>query len=144
MEKNEIKVKVVGGYIIAGTNIDDICNDNGIYVLFETDDGDIIDVVSAVCNGGSVSVNCYEDVYTEDYTRQYSISVKDIYKALYGQYEDSIKEFDKLIEGMDLPENRKHDWPWLVRNMAIRNGKHPNFQNAFAIVKEQYKICMKQ
>ena len=56
----------------------------------------------------------------------------------------NIEEFDKLIETMDLPENRRHDWFWLIRNMQIRNKNHPNFQTAFAFVKEQFKAWRKQ
>ena len=52
-------------------------------------------------------------------------------------------DFDELIQGMDLPENRKHDWAWLLRNMWIRNSGHPHFKEAYEIVKQEYKKWMR-
>ena len=40
---NEIRVKVNGGYLVAGRNADP--NYDGIYIVFETDEGTIIDIV---------------------------------------------------------------------------------------------------
>ena len=40
---NEIRVKVNGGYLVAGRNADP--NYDGIYVAFETDEGTVIDIV---------------------------------------------------------------------------------------------------
>ena len=39
MNNNEIRVKVNGGYLVAGRNADP--NNEGVYVVFETDNGDI-------------------------------------------------------------------------------------------------------
>lgn len=52
-------------------------------------------------------------------------------------------KFDELISTMDLPENRKHDWWWLIRNMWIKNGSHPNFKEAYEIVKKNYKLWIR-
>ena len=41
---NEIRVKVNGGYLVAGRNADP--NYDGIYIVFETDEGIIIDIVT--------------------------------------------------------------------------------------------------
>ena len=40
---NEIRVKVNGGYLVAGRNADP--NYDGIYIVFETDEVTIIDIV---------------------------------------------------------------------------------------------------
>ena len=47
MDKNEIRVKVNGGHLVAGRNSDP--DYDGIYIVFETDDGDIVDVVLTEC-----------------------------------------------------------------------------------------------
>ena len=86
MYDNEIRVKVNGGYLVAGRNPDQ--DYDGIYVVFETDDGDIVDIVltevKSEYNKEKIDVYCYEDVYTEDFTRKYTIDNKGIYKALNG------------------------------------------------------------
>lgn len=59
---------------------------DGIYIVFETDDGDIIDVVlteaKAEYNKEKIDVYCYENVYNEDFTRKFTLDNKEIYKAL--------------------------------------------------------------
>lgn len=84
MNNNEIRVKVNGGYLVAGRNADP--DYDGIYIVFETDHGDIIDVVLTECKAendkSKVDVYCYEDVYTEDFTKKYTLDNKEIYKAL--------------------------------------------------------------
>lgn len=84
MNSNEIRVKVNGGYLVAGRNVDP--DYDGIYIVFETNDGTIIDVVwtGTETDSGKVDVYCYEDVYDEDFTRKYTIDNKEIYKALNG------------------------------------------------------------
>lgn len=39
-------------------------------------------------------------------------------------------ELDKLLDGMDIPEMRRHDTSWLLRNLHVRNGNHPNYHAA--------------
>ena len=84
MDKNEIRVKMNGGYLVAGRNADP--NYDGIYVVFETDDGTVIDVVLTECKEETdrkkIDVYCYEDVYNEDFTRKYTLDSEEIYKAL--------------------------------------------------------------
>ena len=86
MNNNEIRVKMNGGYLVAGRNPDP--NYDGIYVVFEADDGTVIDVVLTECkeenNRKKIDVYCYEDVYTEDFTRKYTLDSEEIYKALNG------------------------------------------------------------
>ena len=86
MDKNEIRVKVNGGYLVAGRNSDP--DYDGIYIVFETDDGDIVDVVLTECKTENdkkkIDVYCYEDVYTEDFTKKYTLDNEEIYKAING------------------------------------------------------------
>ena len=84
MDSNEIRVKVNGGYLVAGRNADP--NNEGIYVVFETDNGDVIDIVVAECSEADeykkINVYSFEDVYTEDFTRKHTLDIAEIYKAL--------------------------------------------------------------
>ena len=70
--------------LVAGRNANP--DYDGIYIVFETDHGDIIDVVLTEAkteyNKEKIDVYCYEDVYTEDFTRKYTLDSKEIYKAL--------------------------------------------------------------
>lgn len=86
MDKNEIRVQVNGGYLVAGRNSDP--DYDGIYVVFETDDGDIVDVVLTECKAQNdykkIDVYSYEDVYDEGFTRKHTIDIAEIYKAING------------------------------------------------------------
>ena len=85
MNKNEIRVKVNGGFLVAGRNSDP--DYDGIYIVFETDDGDIVDVVLTECkleNDNVIDVYCYEDVYTEDWTSKFKLSIPEINIAING------------------------------------------------------------
>ena len=47
---------------------------------------------------------------------------------------------DRLLEilsTMDVPDKRKDDFRWLLRNLFIRNASHPNFEEAIELIKEQ-------
>ena len=48
---------------------------------------------------------------------------------------NNIELFDSLVADMDIPENRKHDWGWLRRNLGIRNSGHENFDEAISLLK---------
>ena len=84
MGVNEIRVKVIGGYLVAGRNTDP--DYDGIYIVFETEDGDVIDIVLTECkakyNKEKIDVYCYEDVNTEDFTRKFTLDKGEIYSAL--------------------------------------------------------------
>ena len=86
MSDNEIRVKVNGGYLVAGRNIDP--DYDGIYIVFETDDGDLVDIVlteaKSEYNKEKIDVYCYEDEYDDDFTRKYTLDSKKIYRALNG------------------------------------------------------------
>ena len=83
MNNSEIRVKVNGGYLIAGRNPDP--DYDGIYIEFETDNGDIVDVVVAECTAQGdykkINVYTYEDEWTEDWTRKYTLDIQEINKA---------------------------------------------------------------
>lgn len=83
MNNSEIRVKVNGGYLIAGRNPDP--DYDGIYIEFETDNGDIVDVVVAECTAQDdykkINVYTYEDEWTEDWTRKYTLDIQEINKA---------------------------------------------------------------
>ena len=86
MKNNEIRVKMNGGYLVAGRNPDP--DYDGIYIVFETDEGDIIDVILTECkaenNKEKIDVYCYEDVWVEDFTNKYTIDSEEVYKAVNG------------------------------------------------------------
>ena len=84
INNNEIRVKVNGGYLVAGRNADP--NYDGIYVVFETDEGTTIDIVlteaKSEYNKKLIDVYCYENVYTDDFTKKFTLDTEEIYKAL--------------------------------------------------------------
>lgn len=86
MKENQIRVKVEGGWLVAGRNADP--DYAGIYIIFETDDGDLIDVVLTECKAQNdykkIDVYCYEDVWTEDFTRKYTLDTEEIDRAING------------------------------------------------------------
>ena len=82
--KNEIRVKVDGGYLISGRNVDP--NYDGIYVCFESDSGYIVDIAIAEVklenNKEVIDICNYEDVSSDEWTSKFSIKTKDIKEAL--------------------------------------------------------------
>ena len=54
--------------------------------------------------------------------------------------ENRIKRFERLISSMNLPENRKaFNRPnvlWFVRNSALQNRQHQNFDEAVKLARE--------
>lgn len=98
MEKNEIRVPVQGGYLVAGRNPD--LDYDGIYIVFETTTGDIVDIVNVESKRENdysrTDVYCYEDVDMEDYTRKYLISHRDIYLALQKEYDETCNRYEYM------------------------------------------------
>ena len=50
----------------------------------------------------------------------------------------------EILEEMDLPETRKNlnessNLRWLIRNMRVRNRKHPQCNEAFELIKNLMK-----
>ena len=88
---DQIRVPMNGGYLVASRNSDP--NYDGITIVFESNDGDIVDIAVAECkkeNGRKlIDVYTYEDVYCEDVTRKYTINSDEISKAMYGVEENS-------------------------------------------------------
>ena len=44
-------------------------------------------------------------------------------------------ELQRLLDGMDVPKLRRWDLAWLRRNLAVRNGDHPDFARVMELVK---------
>lgn len=86
IENKEIRVPVKNGVLVAGRNGDP--DYDGIYIVFETNEGDIIDLVVTECkaenNQKVIDIYSFEDAYTEDFTRKASVNIEDIYNALNG------------------------------------------------------------
>lgn len=84
MNSNELRIKVNGGYLIAEPNPDP--DYEGISILFEAKNGCLIDIVTAECkaenNKSIIDVYCYEDVYTEDFTRKFSLNNEELIKVV--------------------------------------------------------------
>lgn len=82
--KSEIRVPIAGGTIVAERNPDP--NYDGLTIFFQTDSGDIVDLVLVESKSENerknIEVYNYDDVYSEDYTRKTTVLVKDIYEAL--------------------------------------------------------------
>lgn len=46
-----------------------------------------------------------------------------------------IDRLAEILASMDVPEARKQDWRWLLRNLGIRNANHPDFNDAIILIK---------
>lgn len=84
MKTDKIKVKVDGGYLVAERNPD--LDFDGICIYFETNNGDMIDIVLTECKAQNdykkIDVYTYEDVSSEDWTRKYVIDSEEINKVI--------------------------------------------------------------
>lgn len=58
------------------------------------------------------------------------------------------QRLSEILSTMDIPEIRREinldNLSWLTRNMAIRNRSHPNFEEAWELVKKLFKEEMKR
>ena len=45
-----------------------------------------------------------------------------------------------ILATMDVPPLRKTDYGWLKRNLAVRNGSHPDFKEALRLIIGQLVI----
>jgi hypothetical protein len=43
---------------------------------------------------------------------------------------------NEILQTMDIPEGRIHDFFWLRRNLAFNNSEHPDFEEAIRILKQ--------
>jgi len=46
------------------------------------------------------------------------------------------KELQLLLDTMDVPELRKTDLRWLLRNLTIRNSENSNFERVISLIKK--------
>jgi hypothetical protein len=85
----EIRVKIPGGYIVTGRNPDP--DYDGVYVIFESDEGNILDLALVECKAENeqkkIDIYTYEEVWNEDYTRKFTLNVCDILTALASEEE---------------------------------------------------------
>lgn len=51
-----------------------------------------------------------------------------------------ITELNDILRTMEVPEARLNDTGWLMRNLGIRNGNHPDFQRAIWLVKLKHRV----
>jgi hypothetical protein len=61
--------------------------------------------------------------------------------------EEVVSPFDRLqqiLETMDVPEMRKGDVRWLMRNIQIRNSAHPEIDEAMKLLKKLNFVKPKQ
>lgn len=53
------------------------------------------------------------------------------------------ERLEEILTTMDIPENRREinfgNLSWMIRNLAIRNGNHPNFEEARDLVRKLFK-----
>lgn len=52
---------------------------------------------------------------------------------------DNMDRLQQILKTMDIPESRKTDMHWLMRNIAIRNSESPDFREAVELIIKQYK-----
>lgn len=51
-----------------------------------------------------------------------------------------LTQLRELTAGMDLPQFRREDPKWLLKNLGVRNADHPNFSKAAELAKELAKM----
>lgn len=53
------------------------------------------------------------------------------------------ERLEEILTTMDIPENRREinfgNLSWMIRNLAIRNGNHPDFEEAHDLVRKLFK-----
>lgn len=49
-------------------------------------------------------------------------------------HEENFNALQKILNRMDVPKDRKTDYRWLARNLAINNRKHPDIQEALVLI----------
>jgi hypothetical protein len=53
--------------------------------------------------------------------------------------DDLMSDLQEILETMDVPERRKTDLGWLVRNLRIRNNGHPLIEEAMIQIKVLFR-----
>lgn len=86
--KEEIRVPVRGGYLVATRNPEP--DYDGITIVFETSDGDVIDIVMTECKAendfNQTDVYCFENVLEDEVTRKFTIDHEEVYEVFGGKY----------------------------------------------------------
>lgn len=53
------------------------------------------------------------------------------------------ERLEEILTTMDIPENRREinfgNLSWMIRNLAIRNGNYPDFEEAHDLVRKLFK-----
>lgn len=53
------------------------------------------------------------------------------------------ERLEEILTTMDIPENRREinfgNLSWMIRNLAIRNRNHPDFEEACDLVRKLFK-----
>lgn len=80
----ELSTGVNGGSLVASVSRD--VDYPSIGICYQTEDGDLLDIAVAECKRESgnqnIDVYVFEDVYTEDYTRKFTLKKADIDEAM--------------------------------------------------------------
>jgi len=42
---------------------------------------------------------------------------------------------EQILNTMNIPESRKNDFNWLIRNLGIQNRNHPHLREALELIK---------
>ncbi len=45
----------------------------------------------------------------------------------------------EILKTMDVPELRRGDFQWLLRNLYVRNSNHPQYNEVVTLIKEQIR-----
>jgi hypothetical protein len=48
----------------------------------------------------------------------------------------------EILATMEIPQMRldRRDWKWMMRNLAINNGKHPDLKEAVKLLREAAQV----
>lgn len=68
----------------------------------------------------------------ESYRTNYTMSC---FASLEHRKDTIVNRINELIETMDVPEQRKTDFNWLIRNLGIRNRENENYKELIFLIK---------
>lgn len=54
--------------------------------------------------------------------------------------EDWKKELSELLKTFDVPEGRKEDFGWIIRNISIRNSENPDLEKVLFAAKHLFNV----
>lgn len=48
----------------------------------------------------------------------------------------------EILSTMEIPEMRmeRRDWKWMMRNISVRNGEHPDLKEAVKLLREAIEV----